>query len=51
METFYISLKLMGIGLAGIFIFMFLFWLITVSLQKLFPYKPQEEPNQDSNSN
>jgi hypothetical protein len=40
-ETFYISLKIMALGMGGIFIFMLLFWLIIVLLQKFFPGKSE----------
>lgn len=33
------SLKIMALGMLGILVFMLLFWLIIVLLQKFFPYK------------
>ena len=44
METttiFYDALKIMGIGMAGIFVFMLLFGIIIFSLRKFFPFKDE----------
>ena len=41
-ENFYTSLKIMGIGMLGIFIFMLIFYLVIVGLDKLFPDKKKE---------
>ena len=40
-ETFIAALKIMGVGMAGIFVFMSLFWFIITALHKRFP---GEEP-------
>ena len=42
-KTFYDSLIIMGIGMAGIFVFMFLFGIFIVGLQKFFPAKNEPE--------
>lgn len=41
-DTFIASLEIMGIGMAGIFIFMLLFWVIITALHKIFPGKRPE---------
>ena len=41
--TFYDSLKIMGIGMAGIFVFMLLFGLIILALRKFFPFRNEPE--------
>ena len=46
--TFYTALKIMGIGMAGIFVFMLLFGLIIFSLRKFFPVK--DEPKTGENT-
>jgi hypothetical protein len=38
-DTFIKSLEIMGMGMAAIFVFMLLFWLIIIGLQKIFPPK------------
>jgi hypothetical protein len=38
-DTFIKSLEIMGMGMASIFVFMMLFWLIIIGLQKIFPEK------------
>ncbi len=48
MTTFYAALKVMGIGMAGIFIFMLLFGAIIYALHKTFPVK--NEPQTDENT-
>lgn len=45
MTTFHAALKIMGLGMTGIFVFMLLFGIIVYGLRKLFPYK--EEPKAD----
>ena len=40
-DTFYYALKITGLGMSGIFLFMLLFWGIIVLLHKLFPAKPE----------
>jgi len=40
--TFWAALKIMGIGMTGIFVFMLLFGVIIFGLHKAFPHK--EEP-------
>lgn len=42
-DTFIASLEIMGIGMAGIFIFMLLFWLIITILHRAFPGTREEE--------
>jgi Na+-transporting methylmalonyl-CoA/oxaloacetate decarboxylase gamma subunit len=42
-DTFLKSLEIMGLGMASIFVFMLLFWLIIVGLQKIFPSREDEE--------
>ncbi len=42
-ETFLNTLKIMGIGMAGIFVFMLLFWIIITSLHKKFPGSREEQ--------
>ena len=37
--TFYDTLKIMGIGMAGIFVFMLLFGIIIYLLRRVFPFK------------
>ena len=41
--TFYDALKIMGIGMAGIFVFMLLFGIIIFTLRKFFPVKKEPE--------
>jgi hypothetical protein len=36
-QTFLTSLDILGLGMLGIFVFMLLFWVIIVALQKVFP--------------
>jgi hypothetical protein len=48
MTTFYAALKIMGIGMTGIFVFMLLFGIIIYVLHKAFPAK--EKPLTDENS-
>jgi hypothetical protein len=45
--TFYAALKIMGFGMAGIFIFMLLFGLIIYALQKIFPFKEKAPTNEN----
>ncbi|MDR2040509.1 MAG: hypothetical protein LBQ60_21545 [Bacteroidales bacterium] len=42
-DTFFAALKIMGVGMAGIFIFMLLFWVIIKALHKIFPGKKEEQ--------
>jgi Oxaloacetate decarboxylase, gamma chain. len=44
-DTFYDSLKIMGIGMTGIFVFMLFFGIIIYLLRKSFPFK--EKPKTD----
>lgn len=37
------ALEISGIGLAGVFIFMAIFYFIIIGIDKLFPYKKDEE--------
>jgi hypothetical protein len=46
--TFYDSIKIMGMGMAGIFIFMLLFGIIIFALRKFFPFK--NEPKNEKNT-
>ena len=47
-DTFYDSLKIMGIGMAGIFVFMLLFGIIIYLLRKTFPFEtPPKIENSD----
>ncbi|GHU69361.1 hypothetical protein FACS189413_08150 [Bacteroidia bacterium] len=39
------ALEITGIGLAGVFLFMALFLVIIVGVDKLFPYKKEEDEN------
>jgi hypothetical protein len=48
MTTFYAALKVMGFGMAGIFIFMLLFGIIIYTLQRIFPYKEETQTNENS---
>ena len=41
--TFYAALKIMGIGMTGIFVFMLLFGIIILALRKTFPIKDNDE--------
>ena len=43
--TFYAALKIMGIGMTGIFVFMLLFGIVIYGLHRAFPFK--EEPKTD----
>ncbi|MDR0742960.1 MAG: hypothetical protein LBF05_01185 [Tannerella sp.] len=45
--TFYAALKIMGAGMAGIFIFMLLFGIIIYGLQKVFPFKEEVQTNEN----
>ena len=36
-DTFFAALKITGVGMIGIFIFMALFWVIIIALHKKFP--------------
>lgn len=45
--TFFAALKIMGIGMTGIFIFMLLFGVIIFALHKIFPFKTESETDQD----
>ena len=47
-KTFYDSIKIMGIGMAGIFIFMLLFGIIIFALRKFFPFKDEPKTNEKS---
>lgn len=40
----------MGVGMAGIFIFMLLFWVIITLLHKVFPGKETREQNEEKAS-
>ena len=40
------TLFIAGVGIAGIFIFMTVFYLLIVALDKHFPYNEEEEKNQ-----
>ena len=42
-DLFIASLKIMGLGMAGIFIFMLLFWGIIQILHKKFPGKIEDK--------
>ena len=46
--TFYAALKIMGIGMAGIFVFMLLFGIIIFSLRKFFPAKDEAKTGKNS---
>ncbi|GHT49585.1 hypothetical protein FACS189440_15570 [Bacteroidia bacterium] len=39
------ALEITGLGLAGVFLFMALFLAIIVGVDKLFPYKKEEDGN------
>lgn len=41
--TFFAALKIMGIGMTGIFVFMLLFGGIIFALHKIFPFKEEPE--------
>ena len=43
MDLLITSLKIMGLGMAGIFIFMLLFWGIIKILHKKFPGKTEDK--------
>ena len=47
-DTFYDSLKIMGIGMTGIFVFMLFFGMIIYLLRKAFPFK--ENPHNEDGS-
>ena len=40
-EAFLIALKISGIGLAGVFLFMTIFYFVIIGIDKLFP--PEEK--------
>lgn len=40
---FYKALEISGIGIAGVFVFMTLFYFVIIGIDKLFPYKNEEE--------
>ena len=46
--TFYAAIKIMGIGMAGIFVFMLLFGIIIFSLRKFFPFKDEPEVGENT---
>ncbi len=37
------ALQISGIGLAGVFIFMTIFYFIIIGIDKLFPYKKEDK--------
>lgn len=37
------ALQISGIGIAGVFVFMTLFYFIIIAIDKIFPYKPEED--------
>ena len=41
MANFYVAMKVMLFGMLGIFLFMFLFYLVTKALDKFFPFKAE----------
>ena len=41
-QAFIDSLKIMGIGMIGIFAFMLVFYLVIIGLDRLFPHKEEE---------
>lgn len=41
-DTFYDALMIMGLGMAGIFVFMLLFWGIITALHRMFPVKKEQ---------
>lgn len=43
LNTFWNALDVTAKGMLGIFVFMGLFYMTIVGLDKLFPYKPDEE--------
>ncbi|MDD2290211.1 MAG: hypothetical protein PHT64_01090 [Bacteroidales bacterium] len=43
MDTFISSLKIMGLGMLGIFIFMLLFGVVIYALHKIFPGTTEEK--------
>ena len=47
-DTFYSALKIMGIGMAGIFVFMLLFGIIILALRKFFPAKDEPEVGENA---
>lgn len=42
-NTFWNALVVTGKGMTGIFVFMGIFYLTIIALDKFFPYKPEEE--------
>ena len=40
---FYKALEISGIGIAGVFVFMTPFYFVIIGIDKLFPYKKEEE--------
>ena len=46
--TFQAALKIMGIGMAGIFVFMLLFGMIILALRKTFPAKDESETSENA---
>jgi hypothetical protein len=44
-DTFLKSLEILGLGMLGIFVFMLLFWVVIVALQKIFPAEKSAEEN------
>lgn len=43
LTTFYQSLNVMGAGMTGILIFMSLFYLLIIALEKFFPVESKEK--------
>ncbi len=47
-ENFFDALRIMGLGMAGIFVFMLLFWGIIVALHRVFPAKSDPQKDQET---
>ena len=47
-ETFFAALKITGVGMMGIFIFMLMFWAIITLLHKKFPGKQENKTTQET---
>ena len=42
---FYKALEISGIGIAGVFVFMTLFYFVIIGIDKLFPHKKRKKRN------
>jgi Na+-transporting methylmalonyl-CoA/oxaloacetate decarboxylase gamma subunit len=47
-QTLEKTLQIAGIGIIGVFIFMTLFYLLILAIDKIFPYKEETNAKEDS---